>query len=155
MDARGQDLNGAGTPDELQQRQREFDAARTPVLIAGAAGSALTLAGTALLTSQVSEDVPWWTWVVGGAGVVVATIGVALMATDGACYGNTATTPDGCARRSPTWLLGALVLEHAAPLLAVPITAWIQSVTRTDPVRPAVTLRVDADRLGIAVSGWF
>ncbi|MDX2088354.1 MAG: PEGA domain-containing protein [Kofleriaceae bacterium] len=156
FDSRGQELNRAVTPASITESQRAFDDARTPFIIAGAAGGLLTSAGAALLVSQSDELVPWWSWVFGAAGLGLAGVGVYVMTTDGTCYGN-ASIGAACARTSPTHLLGAFLLEHAAPLLAVPITCWIRAAIGqgSGVDTGAATLRLDADGVRLSWSGSF
>ena len=126
VDARGQELNRVAGPGELTDATRAFDAADTPVIVLGAAGGALSTVGAALLLTQSDEAVPWWSWLIGAAGLGVGGVGIYMMTTEGACYGNPAVAE--CQRRSPTLLLGTLILEHAGPLLAVPITCLFRAL---------------------------
>lgn len=150
VDARGQELNRAVSSTQLVDSQRAFDDAPTPMLVSSVAGSALSVVGAALLTSQADEAVPWWSWVFGAAGLGVGTVGVYVLTTEGTCYGNPTMFP--CARRSPTWLLGTYVLSWAAPLLTVPITSWIRAAVGADA---RATLAADAEGARFVVFGSF
>lgn len=156
IDVRGQEFDRATTPGAIIDRQRAFDQAETPVLIAGAASGLLSGAGAALLASQSGEVVPWWSWVIGAAGLGVGAVGVYILTTEGTCYGN-ASVGTECDRRSPTMLLGTFVLEHAAPLLAVPITCWIRAAigAGADSRVGAANIRLDSRGFDISWSGSF
>ncbi|MDX2088285.1 MAG: hypothetical protein SFX73_10565 [Kofleriaceae bacterium] len=152
LDARGRELSRAVGPTELTDRQRAFDDARTPIFVAGLVGGALSTASAALFTTQSDEAVPWWSWVLGAAGIGVGAVGVYVLTTEGSCYGTSASP---CVRRAPTWLLGTLVLEMATPLLTVAITSWIRAAIGTGAHAPAATLAADAESARLVVFGSF
>ncbi|MDQ3032724.1 MAG: hypothetical protein M3Y87_09930 [Myxococcota bacterium] len=93
-----------------------FNDALLPVALTGLAGAALATAALPMLLPE-EDGVPWWSWVVGAAGLGVGAAGAYFLATEGACYSNTLLAAT-CIKQSPNELLGALVLGHAAPLLA-------------------------------------
>lgn len=150
-EARGRALNETTSVDLLFPRQRDFDNSITPLVIAGAAGGLFASIGTSLLTTQSQELVPWWSWVIGGAGLALAGVGVGLMFVNGECYGNASIDTD-CVRRAPMPTLGVLVLEHAAPLLAVPITSWIRAAIGPGADAATVSLHLLPDDLSVSVS---
>lgn len=78
-------------------------------------------------------------------------VGIYFLATEGSCYGN-ALAP--CSRRSPTWALGTLVLEHAAPLLALPLTYAIRTLLPAGSGASA-SLHLDADGGVLSIAGSF
>jgi hypothetical protein len=151
VDARGQGLTRVGTAAQLAPAQRAFDDATMLVPITGAIGSlALTISLPMFLPDE-HRDVPWWSLVIGAAGLGVSVVGIYFVATEGDCYGNSLAP---CSRRSPTWALGTLVLEHAAPLLAVPLTYIVRALLPTSSVGSA-SLRIDAGGGELSISGSF
>lgn len=151
VDARGQALNHAGSLAQVVPAQRAFDDATLLVPITGAIGSLALTISLPMFLPDAHRDVPWWSLVVGGAGLAVSVVGIYFLATEGDCYGNTLAP---CSRRSPTPVLGALVLEHAAPLLAVPLTYIARALLPTD-AGTSLSLRLDADGGELSVAGSF
>lgn len=96
---------------------------------------------------------PWWALVFGAAGLGVAAVGVYELAVEGGCYAN-ADLGTECSRRWPSWVLGTLVLEHASPLLAIPLTYLVRLATGGSRATSA-TLDLQPNRAMLAVSGRF
>ncbi len=114
-------------------RQERVSSARAPVLASGIAGGALL--GASLPLILPSEDgVPWWGWVAGGVGAGTAALGVVYLAGEQECL------DEGCAQREPNDVLGALVLSHAAPLLAVPVVYLVRGASESDGATASVSL---------------
>jgi hypothetical protein len=152
LEATGRAIPSATSPLELGQRQRAYDEAQLPVIVTGAASSVIATIGLPLLLPH-EDGVPWWSWIVGAAGLGVGAFGVYEMTVDGVCYGNT-VLGSPCARRQQTAILGALILEHALPLIAVPLTYVFRAVAGPGS---SVTAAVQADdtSASLSVSGAF
>ncbi len=123
--ARGAAIPRAPTTGEFVAAQRSFDDWLPVVGLVGAVSGALATAAMPLVLPD-EDGVPWWSWLVGGVGLAAVGVASYFFATDGECYGNTALM-SACTRRAPNALAGALLLEQAAPLLAVPITYLIRA----------------------------
>ncbi len=135
-------LNAAvpGDPD-YQQRQDDYDGSRLYVYALGAPGSALlTLAMPFLLPSV--DGVPWWSFVAGGVGLVGIGLAGWQWAIDSTCIGEL------CERRNLTLDRGSMFAFIAVPLLAIPITYAVRSLTNDDGARADV----QASAAGVTVS---
>jgi hypothetical protein len=82
-------------------------------------GGALLTAAVPLARVDVSRGVPWWSYIVGSAGLGLAAWGAVELAKDGKCEIPLATR--GCADTRDSAGRGALLLAGAVPLLTVPI----------------------------------
>lgn len=109
------DLVGSADTQTVGSSQRfdRFSSARWM----GVAAAPLGIASAALWISP-RQDVPWWSYMLGAAGVASASYGVYELATAGQCSlkGN-----GQCLRDKDTHARGALLLSAAAPLLSVPV----------------------------------
>jgi hypothetical protein len=152
LEATGRTIPNAGSPMELGQRQGAYDDAMLPVIITGAASSAVATIGIPMLL-PAEDGVPWWTWVVGVAGVGVAAVGVYELTVEGVCYGNSSLGAP-CARRQQTGILGALVIEHATPLIAVPITYALRAAFGSS-THAGASIQVQPTAAVVNVSGVF
>lgn len=151
VDARGQALSRVGTLAQISPAQRAFDDAAVLVPITGAIGSLALTISLPMFLPDAGREVPWWSLVIGGAGLGVSVVGIYILTTEGGCYGNSLSP---CSRRSPTGVLGALILEHAAPLLAVPLTDAVRSLLPAD-AGASVSVSLDADGGALSASGSF
>jgi hypothetical protein len=96
-------------------------------LIVGALGSVLgTAASPAALPD--ARGIPLWSWLAGAAGAGVATAGVVLWTKGTACPLNKCED-----RMDPK--LGQLLVLHAPPLLAIPITHGLRALLKSDDVQ--------------------
>ena len=153
-EARGRVLNDTTSVDLILARQRDFDGSLVPLAVVGALSGVSASVGASVLMTQSDDPLPWWSWVAGGAGVVLLGVGVGLMFVEGECYGN-ASVDTSCVRRAPTALLGALVLEHAAPLLAVPIASLVRAALGPGADAARVSMRVQPNDFYVSLSSTF
>lgn len=86
--------------------------------VVGIGSIAATLAIPHLLPETV-EAVPWWSWLIGGAGVTLAGVGIALWAAESDC--NPARYSARCIGPVISENIGPQILLTAIPLLALPI----------------------------------
>lgn len=126
--------------------QKSVDDARLPILVSGLAGGGLATIGLPLLL-PATDGVPWWSWIAGAAGAGLAGVGAFELATEGDCVGTT------CTRREQTGILGAVLLAHAAPLIALPIVYLVRSATG-DPAAHAM-LRWSPSRAELTLGAAF
>lgn len=138
-------LNTAAPFDpDYAQRQAAYDDSRAYVYALGAPGGALlTLAMPFLLPSAARAA--WWSYVAGGVGLA----GVGLAAWQWAIDGTCVTT--ACARRNLTLDRGSMLGLSAAPLVAIPLTYLVRSLSGADEVQAAV--RADASEVSVTVGG--
>jgi hypothetical protein len=127
----------------LLDKDDEYDTASSLRWI-GVGGGVLTAAAVPLLVKP-RASVPWWSWAVGGAGVVAAGVGAWQLAIATQCQ---LPNADGtCFSEENTEGRGALLLGAAAPLVAVPLSHLL--LQRRVEVAPsagrshaAITLRI-------------
>ena len=116
----------------------------------GLAGSMLT-ALTIPFWLPAEREVPWWSWAMGGAALVLAAVGIGLVATDG----QTSTSPNfatcSCYIRQDSLVLGELMIATSAPLWSVPTTHLFRLVF--GPMAPAVSVSASAQQASVMVRG--
>lgn len=96
-------------------------------LIVGALGSAFgTMASPAALPE--ADGVPLWSWLAGAAGAGVATAGALLWSSGTSC------SLEKCADKTDP-KLGQLLVLHAPPLLAIPITHAVRALLKSKNVQ--------------------
>lgn len=128
-------------------RQRAWLDGQLPALAVGGVGAVLWAVSVPLVFGPDSE-IPWWSWVLGGVGVVGVGVGIGVMASTAVC--TTAVEIDQpCVDASAQWDAGFLVLTHGAPLLAFPITHLLRAALGTPAVRASAEVRRDGAVLGI------
>ncbi len=93
------------------------------------------------------DGVPGWAWIAGGAGVLVAGAGTALWVSSETC------TTRQCSADGTDPLLGQLVLLHALPLLAVPLTYALRDVLDDSEEHTVSAICTDAG-CSLAVRGF-
>lgn len=86
----------------------------------GLGGGALMASAVPLLRVDVRGGVPWWSYVLGGAGVGLAVVSGVQFARDGRC--ELYDVDDSCLQTEEAKGRGALFLAAALPLLAFPIS---------------------------------
>lgn len=117
------DFRGDGpTTSGFLDRQSAMDAAETRVYFTGLGAGLIATLGMPLWLPD-RGDVPWWSYVIGAAGLGLAAGGVVALASQSECVDQL------CTRREPSGALGALLLGHALPLLAVPLTYLLRKAT--------------------------
>jgi hypothetical protein len=115
---------------DFLERQARYDRARHGAAGLFVAGSALSTLAVPLLAPPSRERaLPWWGWAAGGAGLALAGAGAVRMALRGGLLLDGHALDEGATRREPTRLLGAAMLLHAAPLLAVPVSHLVRAAT--------------------------
>ncbi|MBX7195293.1 MAG: PEGA domain-containing protein [Sandaracinaceae bacterium] len=120
------------------------------VLVWGlASGGAFTWALSVPLAFGPDHDVPWWSWVLGGVGLVGSGVGVAVLATTQTCS-STVRLGQPCIDAGAQQDLGFLVLAQSLPFLSFPITHLVRSVSGSD-VRASAS--VSQDRFLIELGG--
>jgi hypothetical protein len=115
----------------------------------GISGGVLGAAAVPLLLKPRAE-VPWWSWAVGGAGLVAAGIGTWQVAIANQCeipLVDEATGSRTCAAYRNTEGRGGLILSASVPLLAVPLThlffrSRVELAPSASPGHAALTMRV-------------
>jgi hypothetical protein len=109
-------------------RQRAWLDAQIPVWALGGAGAALWTVAVPLVLGP-DDGVPWWSWVLGGVGVAGVGAGVAVAATAAPC--SSQVELDGeCVDAAARLDVGWLVITHAAPFLAFPVTHLVRSASQ-------------------------
>ncbi|MCB9708434.1 MAG: PEGA domain-containing protein [Myxococcales bacterium] len=115
--------NGSGGPAVVSDRD---DASLLSILSAGAGGM-ISTASLSLLLLEDERGVPWWSWVTGIAGLGVLGTGIAIAALHDGCDSAPCDT-----RRSLGVPLGPMLMFHALPLIAVPITHIVRHALSLD-----------------------
>ncbi|MCZ7677603.1 MAG: hypothetical protein M5U28_02030 [Sandaracinaceae bacterium] len=123
-------------------RQAAMDGRETALYLTGIVSGVVATVGVPLLLPR-EPGVPWWSWIIGVAGLGAVGGGVAALAIEGGCV------DQACTRREPLGALGALLLGHGAPLLAVPIVYLLRDVTGSHDVRVEGAASPDGARLSI------
>lgn len=95
--------------------QQTYDVSSAAATIAGGAGS-LMLSAAIIANLPRSDDIPWWAWSAGGAGLVALGAGVATLARSSDCLDAHCTRRD---RRHPG---GTMALGTSAVLLSLFLT---------------------------------
>ena len=90
----------------------------------GVPGGVLMASAVPLLRVDVSGGVPWWSYVIGGAGVGLAGWGAYEFSRNGECQLD--LTTGGCARARESRGRGELALSSALPLITFPVTHLIE-----------------------------
>jgi len=127
------------------QRQAAMDERETALYFTGVISGAVATAGLPLLLPS-EEGTPWWSWVLGVAGLGAVGGGIAALAIEGSCV------DQACTRREPLGALGAHLLGHGAPLLAVPLVYLLREVTGGDEVRVEASASPSGGHLAIGGS---
>jgi hypothetical protein len=158
------------TPGFLS-RQRAVDDAELPVWLTGAAGSAFATTAMPLLLPE-RDGVPWWAWASGAVGVGLAAWGLTPFIGDAdvgglldkSCIDPPPDSGANCTRQQQTEILGGLLLFHAAPLVALPLTYLLRMATGSSadpdaaaaPVRDvAASVRVGRGEAALELQGRF
>jgi hypothetical protein len=146
LNARGQ-IESASSPEEvnLGSLQRYLDS-RMFALGSGIAGALLTTAGIPVLLKP-RDGVPAWSWLAGAGGLLVAGTGVGLWVAGSSC------SAESCPSDSLDPTTGQLLLMHAAPLLAIPLTHGIRALTDSESLSVTPEMGWGTGRL--AVQGAF
>lgn len=98
-------------------RREQWTSWELPVMALGWAGGALGIAALPFLMSD-EDGTPWWSWVIGGAGLGVIAAGVAVAVTSTGCGIERPT--DACVGGTAMANAGSTIASLGAPLLAVP-----------------------------------
>jgi hypothetical protein len=141
----------AGLPDgdpAVEKKDKEHDTARA-LRWMGISGGVLGSAALPLLVKPRAQ-VPWWSWAVGGAGLVAAGVGTWQLAIANQCELPLVDETRGartCATYRNTEGRGGLILSASAPLLALPLThlflrSRVEVAPSASPEHAALTLRI-------------
>lgn len=128
--------------DRLARRNNTSSA----VMWWGGVSSTLLTASMPFLLPQ-RQGIPWWSYVLGGAGAALLGTGIYLTAID-----NTHLADDQMhfERSVP---LGPLLIMHGVPLLSIPLTYALRSLFGSTPTQPSASLSVDARAIGLTIQG--
>ncbi|MBO6938998.1 MAG: PEGA domain-containing protein [Deltaproteobacteria bacterium] len=117
-------------------RQQAWRDTRTPLLTTAFLGGALLAIGAGMVTPE-REGVPWWGWLSGGVGLVLAGVSVALTATANECVSEVPLAMDDpnydqfavhkCVDHRQDRATALLLGMSSLPFIAVPISALLQS----------------------------
>ncbi|MDQ3037457.1 MAG: PEGA domain-containing protein [Myxococcota bacterium] len=140
--------------DYLDRQQRWLD--RQSAIWAVGIGSGLLASAALPLLLPEEPDVPWWSWVIGAAGVGVATIGAVEIATATPCD-LTMRQDRACVDRAAPIDRGVVFLSMSAPLLTVPVVYLVRSAlgSGASTAAPSVSVDASADRVVIGAGGSF
>ncbi len=128
-------------------RQAAWLDAQVPVWAVSATG--VVLWGLAVpLSFGPDREVPWWSWVLGGAGLVGVGVGVGLAASTSPCA-TTVVLDQPCIDAGAQLDLGWLIAAQAAPFLAFPITHLVRAATGGPELRASVALAPSQLVLGV------
>lgn len=108
----------------------------------GIGGSALLTASLPLWLPQTPGEIPWWSWAIGGAGLLAVIPAAIALEGNGRRYADAAPY-----LRYDTGVLGAMWLSAMAPLLAVPLIYAIRLA-----VGPGASATVEASPEGARLS---
>lgn len=134
--------------DPLYLRSRDaWQTQRTLSWAFSAAGGVLGTLGVALAMEE-EHGAPWWSWVIGGAGLAGVVSGVALVGTATEC--GSQRPVEGCVAGSQRLDLGVSAIGMSMPLLAVPVVFLVREVTHGG-ITPSV--EVTGDGATVEVSG--
>jgi hypothetical protein len=127
----------------LAEKSDQYDQASNLRWI-GLSGGVLGAAAVPLLVKPRAE-VPWWSWAVGGAGLVAAGLGTWQIAVANQC--ELPYADGGCAAQRNTEGRGGLLVSAAAPLLAVPLShlllrSRVEIAPSASPAHAGLTLRL-------------
>ncbi len=146
------DLRDTALDDpKLGARERNYERARELTHL-GIAGSLLMTAAVPLLLPKASS-VPWWSYLLGGAGVALVGAGAVELALRLRCIAP--TSDGGCLERRNQSERGWLQIESGLPLIAVPVThalrlAWGRKSGQIGP-----QVRADTDSVLFGAKGSF
>lgn len=104
--------------DYLDRRAR-WEGWETPILVLGAIGPALAAASLPFLVEH-EDEVPWWSWTLGAAGVVALGVGVGLAASAPTC-GHERPTEE-CVAGTAQLDAGVATLAAGLTLVTLPLT---------------------------------
>ncbi|MBN8616636.1 MAG: hypothetical protein J0L92_38980, partial [Deltaproteobacteria bacterium] len=136
------------TDVDYLSRQSAWIDAQLPVWgIAGAGALLWTVAVP--LTFGPDHEVPWWSWLLGGVGVVGSGVGIAVLATTTLCT-SAVELDQPCVDAAAQQDLGFLVLAQSVPFLAFPITHLVRAASGSD-VRASA--RITSEQAVVSVGG--
>lgn len=113
-----------GERTEWERAWAEVNAIRAGSLVAGGIGAAAIGSALPFLAPR-EEGAPWWSWVVGVAGVGLAFYGSYLVGIDGSCA--IVDPALGCRLTYTSGPQGALVLLTSSVLIELPLVMLLES----------------------------
>lgn len=134
-------------------RRRQWTDWELPVMALGWAGGALGIAALPFLMSD-EDGTPWWSWVIGGAGVAVIAAGVAIALTSTGCGIERPT--DACVGNTAMANAGSTIASMGAPLFAVPFVYLLREAvggssarTTAGPISIGASASLDAGYVSV------
>lgn len=133
-------------PDYLTRQQVWLDR-RYPIWITSWASA---IVGTAALPFLLpsEQDVPWWSWMIAGAGAVVAAIGIAEIVLASPCASTERQTQQ-CVDRAAPIDRGIIVSSMALPLVSVPVVYAIRALTGSPPANAGIEVGPQGARIQV------
>ncbi len=134
---------------DYEARREAYEDSASAHLVASAIAPVFSVAAMPLLLPEAS-GVPWWSWLVGAAGLGLTSWGIYALAIDGKCTAQ--DTTGRCIASNNYNEFGWVPLSQAAPLIAVPLTylarQWFGEST-------AVAAIVDDEGAALTLRGSF
>jgi len=130
-------------------RQAAWLDAQAPVWALSATGVVLWALAVPLSFGP-DQEVPWWSWALGGVGLVGVGVGVALAAATSPCS-TTVVLDQPCVDAGAQIDLGWLIAAQAAPFLAFPITHLVRAASAGPEVQASI--EASRERLVLGIRG--
>ncbi len=129
-------------------RRDQWTGFELPALAMGWVGGALVTAALPLVMSD-EAGTPWWSWVIGGAGVAAIGVGLAVALTAPTC-GPAGRPTDACVQGTALADEGSAIASIGVPLLSVPIVYLIRdAVGGGAPVVPSASVTATSASLSL------
>ncbi len=132
-------------PDYLTRRAA-WSSWEMPALATGWIGGALLTSALPLLLPR-DPGVPEWSWWVGGAGVAVVGVGLALALAPTTC-GNERPT-SSCVESNAMVDAGSTLASLGVPLVSVPASYWLATLTGSTSITPSVSASPSGASIGV------
>jgi len=134
---------------DYETRRQAYEDSKSAHLFASAIAPIFSTAAMPLLLPEAS-GVPWWSWIVGAAGLGLASWGIYALVIDGKCTAR--DTTGRCIASNNYNEFGWVPLSQAAPLIAVPLTYLARELFGEST---AVTAAVDDEGALLMLGGSF
>jgi hypothetical protein len=137
-------------PDYVTRRQL-WTSWEMPALALGWSGALLGSAAVALALPEMN-DVPWWSWAIGGVGAAAVIAGLAVAFAAPTC-GAMGQPTDACTGGTALADAGSTIASLGVPLLSVPVVLLVRRVVGASSVPVVPSASVTDTSASVTVGG--